>query len=331
MPATVDGAPGWLVDGVDATPIRTSITRLRRNLLLILPLILMVCCAAAYWLAGRALAPVNVLYTALAALEPRDLRRRLPLATVNDEMARLTRAINGLLGRVEAAAETERRFAADAAHELRTPLAILRTGLEVAISRERTAGEYADALTAALRETIALCRISDELLAFARLDHEAVERAPCDFGALIREVVEIVEPLVDARAISLETALDDGVVVNGNREHLRRLVVNLLDNAIKFASARGTITLNLVADKDQLPTLRIVNNGPPIPSGDLPHIFDRFFRGHAPWRQGSGLGLSFCHEIARLHGGSITAANLDGGGGVEFVVTLPATGAQREV
>jgi signal transduction histidine kinase len=329
VPLTVDGVSGWLIDGVDATPIRTSIARLRRNLILILPLILVACSSAGYWLAGRALAPVNVLYTALAALEPRDLHRRLPLAKVNDEMARLTRAINALLGRVEAASETERRFAADAAHELRTPLAILRTGLEVAISRERPGSEYADALAAALSETIALCEIGDELLAFSRLEHEAVDRGQCDFGRLICDVVETLEPLVAARAIHLRMTLGEAVFVEGNREHLRRLVVNLLDNAIKFTSAHGAIMLNLAADGGRRTTLRIVNDGPPIPSVDLPHIFDRFFRGRAQEHPGNGLGLSFCHEIARLHGGSITAANLDDRG-VEFVVTLPGTGAQPE-
>jgi signal transduction histidine kinase len=330
IPLTVGDVSGWLIDGVDATPVRASIARLRRNLLLILPMILVACSAAGHWLAGRALDPVNVLYTALAALEPRDLRRRLPLGKVNDEMARLSRAINALLDRVEAASETERRFAADAAHELRTPLAILRTGLEVAISRERPGSEYADALAAALSETIALCQIGDELLAFARLEHEAVDRVRCDFGRLIREVVETLEPLVDARAIHLRTTLDEAVVVKGNREHLRRLVANLLDNAVKFTSAHGAIMLNLAADTDRQTRLRIVNYGPPIHSVDLPHIFDRFFRGHAQEHPGNGLGLSFCHEIARLHGGSITAANLDGGG-VEFVVTLPGTGVQPEM
>jgi signal transduction histidine kinase len=322
IPLTVGGVPGWFIDGVDATPIRTSIARLKRNLLLILPMILVACSAAGYWLAGRALASVNLLYTALAALEPQDLRRRLPLAKVNDEMARLTRVINALLERVEAASETERRFAADAAHELRTPLAILRTGLEVAISRERPGFEYADALAAALSETISLCQITDELLSFARLEHEAVDSVQCDFVGLIREAVDTLEPLVDARAIQLHTTLDEAVVVNGNREHLRRLVVNLLDNAIKFAPVHGTIMLNLAADGGRRTTLRIVNDGPPIPSVDLPRIFDRFFRGRAQEHLGNGLGLSFCLEIARLHGGSITAANLNGGG-VEFVVTLP--------
>lgn len=322
-PLTLAGARAYLADGVDATPIRTSIARLRRNLLVTLPLILAACIGAGYWLAGRALAPVSALDRALARLEPRDLHRRLPQGAVDDEMARLTRAINALLDRVEAAAEAERRFATDAAHEMRTPLAILRTGLEVTLAQERTAAEYADALAAALREAVALCRIADQLLTLARLDHEAaLERVPFDLSALVREVLETVEPLVQARQLDLRTTLDDAFV-NGNPDHLRRLLVNLLDNALKFTPEHGTITVNLAGATGRPTTLRITNSGPAIPVADLPYIFDRFFRGQAQSQPGSGLGLSLCREIARLHGGIITAANL-AAGGVEFVLRLPA-------
>ncbi len=322
MPLRVAGANAWLADGVDATPIRAAIARLVRTLLVTVPLILVISIVAGYWLAGRALEPVSALDHALAELEPRDLRRRLPYRAVDDEMARLTRAINALLDRVAAAAEAERRFATDAAHEMRTPLAILRTGLEVTLGQERTAADYAGALAAALRETIALCRIADQLLTLARLDHEAaIARRPCDLSALVREVIATVEPLVQARQLHLRTTLDNRVFVNGNPDHLRRLIVNLLDNALKFTPEDGMIAMSL-AIANCGPTLRIANSGAPIPAADLPYIFDRFFRGQAQGQPGSGLGLSLCQAIARLHGGVIKAANLVDGG-VEFVLSLP--------
>jgi signal transduction histidine kinase len=258
----------------------------------------------------------------MAEIAPRELDRRLAVGPTDDEVARLTGAINGLLERVAGAANTELRFATDAAHELRTPLTILRTGLEVTLGRERPTSDYVEALMHALGETVALCRMADELLTLARLDHEStVERAPLDLQALVREVIEAVEPLIQARQLAIRTSLDGAVTVNGNRDHLRRLIVNLLDNALKFTPAAGWIAIGL-SPHDGKAHLLIADSGPAIPVEDLPRIFDRFFRGKAHGQSGSGLGLSLCHEIARLHGGEIAAANL-ATGGVEFVLTLP--------
>lgn len=322
MPLTLAGTRAFLVDGVDATPIRLSIYRLKRNLLFLLPLILVITCGCGYWLAGRALIPISSLTAAMAEIAPRELNRRVAIGPTDDEVARLTKAINGLLERVEEAADTELRFATDAAHELRTPLTILRTGLEVTLGRERPAAEYAEAMTHALGETVALCRMADELLILARLDHDStIEREPLDLQMLVREVIEAVEPLVQAKQLAMRTSLEGAVTVNGNRDHLRRLIVNLIDNALKFTPAHGWIAVGL-SPHDSKTHLLIADSGPAIPLEDLPHIFDRFFRGKAHGQSGSGLGLSLCREIARLHGGEIAAANLPTGG-VEFVVTLP--------
>jgi signal transduction histidine kinase len=321
-PLTMAGTRVFLADGVDATPIRLSIYRLERNLLFLLPLILMIASSGGYWLAGRALAPISSLTTAMAAIAPRDLRQRLALGRADDEIARLTKAINALLERIEAAANRERRFAADAAHELRTPLTVLRTGLEVTLGRERTVAEYVEGLTHALGETVALCRMAEELLALARLDHEGtIALEPLDLAALVREVMEAVEPLVQAKQLELRVSLDGATPVKGDRDHLRRLVVNLIDNALKFTPEHGWIAVGL-SPHDGQASLLIVDSGPAIPGEDLPHIFERFYRGKAKAESGSGLGLSLCREIVLLHGGDISAANLDTGG-VEFAVTLP--------
>jgi signal transduction histidine kinase len=143
----------------------------------------------------------------------------------------------------------------------------------------------------------------------------------------VRVVIDTVEPLVQTRA--LHATLADAVLLSGNPDHLRRLVVNLLDNALKFTPAHGAITVNLAIIAGRA-TLRIGNSGPAIPAADLPRIFDRFFRGRAPGQPGSGLGLSLCQAIARLHGGVITAANRPGGG-VAFVLSLPVAGRSPEL
>ena len=314
----------YLADGVDATPVRSSIARLRASLLLLLPLLLAVSVSGGYWLAGRALVPINSLTGGLAEIEPRHLSRRLMLGEVEDEVAILTRAINSLLDRVERASMAERRFAADAAHELRTPLTVLRTGLEVALSRERSATEYAQALHASLREVVTLCRMADELLTLARLDEEAsIERSPLNLRVLVHEVADAVEPLVQAKHLSLTTTLNGDVMVDANQGHIRRLLINLLDNALKFTPEYGKIAVALEAH-DGKAIVKIADSGPGIASADLPFIFERFFRGKERVEPGSGLGLSLCREIARLHGGEITAANIAEGGS-EFVVSLPAS------
>jgi signal transduction histidine kinase len=316
------GTSAILEDGVDASAIRRSIARLRASLLLILPLILITAVSGGYLLAGRALVPIIALAGELSRIDPRDLSRRLRAGRVNDEVARLSRAINALLERVERAANTERRFAADAAHELRTPLAVLRTGLEVALGHERTPAAYAETLASALAEVVALCTMADQLLTLARLDQEAtLEHERLDLGALIREVVDAIEPLVQAKQLTLSAATDGAIAVDGNPIHLKRLVINLIDNAIKFTPAHGRVEI-VAAARDGHAILRVADSGPGIPPADLPLIFDRFFRGKARDESGNGLGLSLCREVVRLHRGAISAANRDGGG-CEIVVTLP--------
>jgi signal transduction histidine kinase len=160
------------------------------------------------------------------------------------------------------------------------------------------------------------------LLTLARLDQEAaLEREQVDLGALIREVVDAVEPLVQAKQLTLASDTAGAVAVDGNPMHLKRLAINLIDNAIKFTPAHGRVEIGVGA-RDAHAILRVTDSGPGIPPADLPHIFDRFFRGKARDESGNGLGLSLCREIVRLHGGAITAANRIGEG-CEFVVTLP--------
>jgi heavy metal sensor kinase len=321
QPFALGGRNVYLEDGVDATAIRASIERLRNTLLLIIPLVLALCVAGGYWLAGRALVPIASLAAALAEIGPRNLSRRLTVGRAADEIARLTKVINALLDRLERASLTERRFASDAAHELRTPLTVLRTGLEVALSRERTRREDRKALNAALQEVLALCKMADELLTLARLNGEvSVQRLPLNLRSLVDEVAAAVAPLAQARNLTLDVSTDDAFV-EGNATHLRRLLINLLDNALKFTPEHGAISVTLGRDGD-CALLRVADSGPGIVPAELPFIFDRFFRGVAAKGDGSGLGLSLCREIVRLHGGEISARN-NPEGGSEFLVTVP--------
>ncbi|HEV3111368.1 MAG TPA: HAMP domain-containing sensor histidine kinase [Candidatus Binataceae bacterium] len=322
MPLSIEKQDALLEDGVDATPVRNSIARLRTILLVMTPLLFLVSVAGGYWLAGRSLAPIISLAGELARINPKELGRRLPAGEARDEVARLAMSINALMDRLEAASLTERRFVSDAAHELRTPLAVLRTGLEVTLNRERGAREQHEALQSALREVVALCTTAEELLALARLSEEAFEqRAPVNFGALVREVLDAVEPLVQAKNLSLNANVAEDLIVDGNRDQLRRLVVNLLDNAIKFTPENGRVAVALNRQGERA-VVRVSDSGLGIAPADLPLIFERFFRGAAAKTAGSGLGLSLCKEIVRLQGGEIFAAN-NPAGGCELVVAMP--------
>lgn len=322
VPLVFDRQDAVLQDGVDASQVRSSIAGLKAVVSIVTPLLLIGCVVGGYWLAGRTLAPIISLSADLARIEPGDLRERLPTGTARDEIARLAIAINGLLDRLQTASLTERRFISDAAHELRTPLAVLRTGLEVTLNRERGADEQHEALQSALREVVALCTMADELLALARLSEESfVERIGLNLRELVSEAVEAVEPLTQAKNLSVSESGESALLVEGNPRHLRRLLVNLIDNAVKFTPESGTIALTLERS-DGRAILRVCDSGPGIAPADLPFIFERFFRGSGPQTNGSGLGLSLCREIVRLHHGEI-AANNNPGQGCEFVVSLP--------
>jgi two-component system OmpR family sensor kinase len=322
VPMMYRGELAYLQSGVQAGLIEESVSSLRNLLLLMVPIVLMLCVGGGYLLAGRALRPIESVTAGLDAIGPTNLSSRLTVPKVSDEVARLTEVINALLERLERASATERRFASDAAHELRTPLSVLRTGLEVALARDRSADENRAALGAAHREALSLCRIADELLMLSRLNGEVmVDRRRLNLRALLSEIAATVGPLAQAREIKLVVNAPEDVFVHGNEGHLRRLVVNLLDNSLKFTPAGGTIDLGLKCDATRA-IIRVADTGEGMHPAELPHIFDRFFRGAGSSGEGSGLGLSLCREIARAHGGEIAAANLPTGG-CAFVVTMP--------
>ncbi|HXM89650.1 MAG TPA: HAMP domain-containing sensor histidine kinase, partial [Candidatus Acidoferrum sp.] len=321
VPMMYNGEIAYLQSGVQVALVQESVDNLRNLLLLMVPIVLLLCVGGGYLLAGRALRPIESVTAELDAIGPTNLSSRLPVPAVADELARLAAEINSLLERLERASATERRFASDAAHELRTPLSVLRTGLEVALARERTPAENRAALGAAHREALSLCRIADELLMLSRLNGEVmVDRHRLNLRALLSEIAATVGPLAQARELKLSVDAPEDVFVNGNEGHLRRLIVNLLDNALKFTPAGGSIEVGLKSDANRA-ILRVADTGEGIHPAELPHIFDRFYRGAGSPGEGSGLGLSLCREIARAHGGEIAAANLPSGG-TAFVVTL---------
>ena len=330
VPLDLNGAPALLEDGVNAAAVRRTIAHLRNAVLLVIPFILALSVAGGYWMAGWALAPVNEVAGALACIGPRDLGRRLALPPIQDEAERLISAINQLLERLERASAAQQRFVSEAAHELRTPLAVLRSGLEVTLQRPRDAAESRAALEQAMAEAERLCRMAEELLALARLDAQpAAERAPVDLAKIAAEASAMAQTLAESRhqvfAQNLDRMDADGtrraIIVRGGAADLRRLMLNLLDNAVKFTPEGGRIEFDVSAEGSAA-LLSVRDSGPGIDPHDLDHVFEPFYRSPSTNGAGSGLGLALSREIARRHGGDIRAANR-AGGGCEIQVRLP--------
>jgi signal transduction histidine kinase len=330
VPLDLNGAPALLEDGVDAAPVRRTIAHLRNAVLLVIPIILALSVAGGYWMAGRALAPVNEVAGALADIGPRDLSRRLALPPVQDEAQRLISAINQLLERLERASAAQQRFVSEAAHELRTPLAVLRSGLEVTLQRPRDAAENRVALEQAVTEVERLCAMAEDLLALARLDAEpAADGAPVDLAAIAAEASAMAQTLAESKHQVFAQHFDRAdvaaarraIIVHGTAADLRRLMLNLLDNAVKFTPEGGRIEFALSAEGSAA-LLSVRDSGPGIDPRDLDRVFEPFYRSRSANGTGSGLGLALSREIVRRHGGDIRAANR-AGGGCEVQVRLP--------
>ncbi len=322
VPLRINGQAAWLQDGVNADPVRRTIQHLRHTLLAVIPVILALCVAGGYWMSSCALRPVNEVTQGLTGIGPHDLQQRLPAPRIQDEAGKLVEAINQLLARLERASASQKRFVSEAAHELRTPLTVLRSGLDVTLQKPRNAEESRAALEQALGEVERLCSIAEDLLALARLEAEpSPERESVDLGEIVREASAMAQTLAEAKHQDLKLDARQGVVVQGSARDLRRVVLNLLDNAIKFTPHRGTIEVAVTREKSTA-LLRVRDTGPGVDPVELPNIFDPFYRSRSANNGGSGLGLALSREIVRLHSGTIEASNR-AGGGCEMLVHLP--------
>ncbi|MFB9676758.1 sensor histidine kinase [Streptosporangium vulgare] len=299
----VDTANGTLFVQARASlePTVDALTALRGLLLPGIPALLLLVAALTWLAVGRALAPVSAIRAEMADITASDLHRRVPVPRSRDEIARLAETMNRTLDRLEQAVSRHKRFVADAAHELRSPLAILRTRLELA----RPGPLAAEALTDVER----IQSLTSDLLLLARLDagepgcHEEV-----DLGQVTAEEAARSRPRPEIR-VTLEVAAD--TVILGSAGQLRRLVANLVDNAVRHASS--TVTVRLATDGGEA-VLDVLDDGPGIPAEHHEAVFDRFTRlDEARDRDagGAGLGLAIARDIAVRHGGSLRIAGKD--------------------
>lgn len=311
------------LDNMEAT-----LRRSRSLLLWLAPVVLGIASLGGYWISGRALAPVDEITRAARSIGIQNLSERLTVPATGDELQRLSETWNAMLARLETAVKRLSQFTADASHELRTPIALIHTTAELTLRRERTQQTYREALRQIVVESERTARLIDDLLLLARADAglPALSLERLELTPLVRDVCEQGQILAQARQLQIYTEIpEEPVYVDANDPALRRLLLLLVDNAVKYTPVGGRITVSLGRDL-QGATVAVRDTGVGIPDAALPHVFERFYRADESRNRdagGTGLGLSIAKWIAERHNASLEAESVVGQGST-FRVRFPA-------
>ena len=322
--ATTPGRPVTIYVGTNLEPAQDTLSVVRTSLLVGAPLLLALLAAMTWLTVGRALHPVEAIRTQVAHLSSKDLHRRVPIPQTDDEIGRLAATMNAMLDRLQAAADKQRRFVADASHELQSPLAAVRADLEVALAHPE-ATIWHDTARDLLEENRHMERLVADLLFVARSDDTATP-APSGPVDLHEIVLDEAIRFSGTNGVHIDTTGVTSGFVLGRADDLTRAVRNLLDNAQRHAAS--AVMIGLGNDGGSV-TLVIEDDGPGVPPEHRDRIFERFARlDDARTRNatgtGTGLGLAIVKEIVEHHGGSVTVHDRDGPPGACFVVALPA-------
>ena len=320
-PARLRGDPVTVIAAVSVAGMADSLRIVQTALLVGVPLLLALLAAITWVTVGSTLRPVGALRRGAEEITGAGAARRLPLPGAHDEVHRLGVTLNRMLDRLEEAGSRQRAFVADAAHELRSPLATMRAQLEVALQHPDDA-DWRPTAEGVLDDTLRLGRMVEDLLAAARLDSGAAQRREVvDLGAVVRDVAA----RLPAPRVPLRVDAAPGVRVRGDTGELARAVQNLLDNALRHAATGVDVS---VEAERTLAVLAVADDGPGVPPADRERIFERFARlddARSRDAGGTGLGLAIVRQVVRAHGGEVTVA--DAGPGARFVAWLPAEGA----
>ncbi len=332
---------GWRVSAFRAAPDRTIVvgySMVKVNDVIIelilayawsLPLVVIVIVAVTWWVTGRALAPFRDLAATIEGIQSENLERRVIEPEARDEIQRLAASFNSMLARLARSFSQTKRFAADASHELRTPLTIMRSEVELAIRHPELPPALLPTLVSVQDEIARLDRITEQLMLLARFDAGQIvlKKTPIEYSALVTQACDDAELLASAAEVALEAQIEPDVHLTADPNHLRRLLLNLLDNACKYNRPQGRVRCTLMKDNEHA-VLRIANNGPGIPAEMRTRVFERFFRADPsrPNTRGHGLGLALCWEIVELHGGKLALAETTDPDWTEFEVRLPNSG-----
>ena len=291
---------------------------------------------AGYWLTDRATRPLQTIINTTSRLRPRQLDQRLPIRGSGDEIDQLSQTINGLLDRIATYLGHRRDFLANSAHELRTPVAAIRSTAEVALGGTRTNNEYEELLEEVIEECTTLELLVNQLLLLAETetDRLATHGERANLTQIVERSVDMFEGVAEFHGIALTMNSPPNLYVEGAAHHLRQVLNNLIDNATKFTPRGGRVSVELDAlPNKQEVRLRVRDTGAGIPPADLPYVFERFFRGdrshsHDGSVRGTGLGLSICRAVVLAHGGRIFVESTLGRG-TTFTVLLPLAGVDE--
>jgi heavy metal sensor kinase len=329
MPITIDGIEYRVVASAPLDAISSQLSDLRRIFWIVLPLTLFAAGLGGFLLVTRNLAPVVTMSKQAEEISERNLDRRLQIGTATEELSRLADSFNELLARLDHSFEAMKRFTADASHELRTPLAVIRGEVDVALGRDRQPEEYKQSLRIVQDEAKRLSRLVDDLLSLSRADagQRTVLAQEFYLNDLIQECCRSVQTLAAAGNIQLIFPPPDDISYRGDEEMMRRLIFNLLDNAIRYTPPGGIVSARLENENDRLRII-VSDTGIGIPAEAAPHVFERFYRvDKARSRRdgGFGLGLAIVKWIAESHNGRVELTSTSERGST-FTVTLGRNG-----
>lgn len=324
--AQVDGAPYLIEMGIPTEEVDQTLHGLIFTLLWGLPIVILIVSAGGYALVKRALHPVDRIAATAQQITFGNLSNRLPIATTGDAIEHLSVTLNKMLDRLEHAYEQASRFSADASHELRTPLTIMRGELESLARIESMPNALQERIGSVLEETERLSRITESLFTISRLDagEAKMEHERLDLAKLVTTTAEQMQLLADEKRLTLDVDANTTVMVKGDQTRLKQVVVNLLDNAIKYTPTGGKVSLQVYARR-AVAYVEIQDTGEGIAEDALPHVFERFYRTDKARSQdvgGAGLGLSIVRSICEAHGGKVDIRN-NVEHGITCLVELP--------
>jgi heavy metal sensor kinase len=321
--------PYFVVVGSPLEPTDEELESLREVLAYLIPIALLLAGAGGWFLARQSLAPVAAMVARARKIGVDDVGARLPVANPRDELGRLAETFNDLLNRLEASLTQQRQFMADASHELRTPVTTSRTAAAVALQQpHRSEEEYRETLAIIEQQNTRLSRIVEDMFTLARADAGSypIRRTLMYLDEVADDAVRAARVLADTKQVSIELSTVPSASFAGDEELVRRLIGNLLDNAVRHAPPGSTVRVALAEESGRF-LLSVADAGPGIAPGAQPHIFERFFRGDAARTSdgGAGLGLALARWIARAHGGDVTLVR-SSPEGTTFAADLPSRG-----
>ncbi len=333
LPVTLEGN---LLGFVQVAESYEPIQNVQRQLIILfgasLPFVLFAAGGGGWFLASRALAPIDRITRSAQEISADHLHQRLNLDLPNDEVGRLAATFDDMLARLDDAFERQKRFIADASHEMRTPLTILKGDVEVALNRSRSPEEYQETLEMVNQTADRLSALVEELFLLARADNNQIpfQTGTVDVVDLLYEQADHLQSRAAAKQVTLNLNTPDSLPLIGDRDKLVRLFLNLIDNAIKYSRFNDKVDIIATAQSEEV-CIEIRDTGPGIPAENIPHLFDRFYRvdkarahqaSDGSGGSGAGLGLAIAHWLAQVHGGRIEVSS-QLGHGTTFAVYLP--------